>query len=360
MEVLVLEKILVINTGSTSTKLALFSGRDRIYEETLRHNAAELANYERIIDQLAFRSRLIVDWMQAKGIKIKDLAAVAARGGLVKPIPSGTYRVNEAMLQDLGCSTFGEHASNLGALLAHVLTRETNIPAFVVDPVVVDEMQEVARLTGHPDLERRSIFHALNQKAVGRRAARDLGKAYEEVNLVVAHLGGGISVAAHECGKVIDVNNALNGEGPFTPERSGTLPAGQLVELCFSGRYSKREIMAMLKGKGGVMAFLGTNDMQEVERRLEAGDGEAATVFAAMAYQISKEIGAQVAVLCGKVDAVVITGGIAHSQAMITAITKRVERFGPILVYPGEDEMLALAEGAVRVLVGEDSVREYQ
>jgi butyrate kinase len=355
----ILFKILVLNPGSTSTKTYIYEGSIEVQQQTLRHDVQKIGKYPTVVSQLEFRLGIIKEWLASVGRRVKDFDAIAARGGALKPIVSGTYLVNERIIEDLREARYGEHASNLGALIAKALVEGTSVPAFIVDPIVVDELQPEARLSGHPLLPRRSIFHALNQKAVARRAAKDLGKRYQDCRLVVAHLGGGISVAAHDRGQVVDVNNALDGEGPFTPERSGTLPAGQLVELCFSGKYSRDEVMRMVKGKGGLAAYLGTTDVREVEKRIAEGDPEAEAVFRAMAYQISKEIGAQSAVLEGKVDAIVLTGGIAYSERLVKLVSDRVKAFAPVLVYPGEDEGRALAEGVLRVLEGEERALEY-
>nr|WP_250160247.1 butyrate kinase [Caloranaerobacter azorensis] len=292
-------------------------------------------------------------------MNLTKLSAVVGRGGLLKPIAGGTYKVNERMLEDLKVGVLGEHASNLGGILAHEIASQLNIPAFIVDPVVVDEMEDVARISGMPELERKSIFHALNQKAVARRAAKELGKAYNEVNLIVAHLGGGISVGAHKNGRVIDVNNALDGEGPFSPERTGGLPVGDLVKLCFSGKYTLAEMKKKIKGNGGLVAYLGTNDAREVVKMIENGDKKAELVYKAMAYQVAKEIGSLAAVLEGKVDGIILTGGIAYDKRFTKWIIDRVSFISKVFVYPGEDEMIALAEGGLRVLRGEEEAKVY-
>ncbi len=353
-------RLLVINPGSTSTKIAIFDDTIPVLERTLRHSSAEIARFDRLIDQYQFRKEAVEAALQEAGVRPEDLQAVVGRGGLLKPIPGGTYAVNEVMQDDLRQAKYGEHASNLGGLLAADLAAASGIPAFIVDPVVVDELQPVARLTGLPQISRRSIWHALNQKAVARRAAADLGKQYSELNLIVVHLGGGISVGAHQAGNTIDVNNALDGDGPFSPERSGGLPAGDLVRLCFSGQYQQAEIRKLLVGRGGLVAYLGTNDGRDVVKRLLAGDEQAETVYRALAYQVAKEIGAAAAVLSGKVDAIVITGGLAYDQDyLVNWIKERVAFISQVLVYPGEDELLALAEGALRVLTGAESAKQY-
>jgi len=352
-------KILVINPGSTSTKISVYNGREKPLEDTIRHEAGVIWSIPSVADQLNYRLELILSWLEDLGESVDSISAVAARGGLLKPIPGGTYLVNEPMLDDFRQAKYGEHASNLGALIAYELVKGYSIPCYIVDPVVVDELEPIARFSGHPLIERRVIFHALNQKAIARRAARDLGKEYKDCNFVVAHLGGGVSIAAHKNGQAIDVCNALDGEGPFSPERAGGLPALKLVELCFNGTYSKQEIIKMIKGNGGMAAYLGETDMRVIESRIANGDSAAEQVFKAMAYQIVKEIGAYVAVLGGNIDAIVITGGIAYSSSMMDLIQEKVKAFAPILIYPGEDENSALAEGVIRVLMGEEKAQTY-
>lgn len=353
-------RILAINPGSTSTKIAIFEDTRAVIEQTLRHSSEEIGQYRHIADQYEFRRQAVLDALAAAHVAVGDLDAVVGRGGLLRPIAGGTYEVNELMLKDLRIGVNGEHASNLGGLLAYDIAQVASAPAYIVDPVVVDELEPVARLSGLPQIERKSIFHALNQKAIARRAAAELGKQYDEVNLVVAHLGGGVSVGAHLRGKVVDVNNALDGEGSFSPERSGGLPAGDLARLCFSGKYTEAEIRKLLVGKGGLVAYLDTNDGREVVKRMEAGDSQAELVYKAMAYQIAKEIGSCAVVLKGRVDAVVITGGLAFdNQYLIPWIKERVAFIAPVRVYPGEDESLALAEGALRVLTGQEQAKSY-
>lgn len=352
-------RLLVVNPGSTSTKIAVFDNESIVLEETLRHSNEELAGFSSIFDQYEFRKNIIVDILEQKGIDITRLSAVVGRGGLLKPIPGGTYIVDGRMLDDLRKGTFGEHASNLGGAIANEIATEINIPSFIVDPVVVDEMDEVARISGMPEIPRVSIWHALNQKAVARRFAKDNSKAYEDLNLIVVHLGGGISVGAHKKGRVIDVNNALDGEGPFSPERSGGLPVGDLVKLCYSGKYTLDEMKKKIKGNGGLVAYLGTNDAKKVSEMVEAGDEKAKQVFEAMAYQVAKEIGSMSAVLEGEVDGIILTGGIAYNNMFATWIKDRVNFIADVVVYPGEDELIALAEGGLRVLRGEEQAKEY-
>jgi len=353
-------KILVINPGSTSTKIGIFEDEKLSFIEVLRHDSETIKNYKKIFDQYDFRRNIILNFLKEKNISIDSLSCVVGRGGLIKPVKSGTYLVNDRMIEDLRESKRGEHASNLGAVLAYEIAKSVGIPAFIVDPVVVDEMEDVARISGLYGIERKSIFHALNQKAVARRAARDLNKKYEEANLIVVHLGGGISIGAHKKGKVIDVNNALNGDGPFAPERAGGLPTQDLVDLCFSGKYTFEEMKKKLAGNGGLVSHLGTNDAREVEKRIENGDKKAKLVYEAMAYQISKTIGEMAAALKGEIDAIVITGGIAYSKMLTDWIVERISFLGKVLIYPGEDEMEALNEGALRVLRKEEEAKIYE
>lgn len=353
-------RLLIMNPGSTSTKIGVYEDDKEILIETLRHSAEEIGQYATIVDQFEFRKNVILNVLKEKNFDIKTLSAVVGRGGLLKSIEGGTYAVNDAMLEDLRVGVQGQHASNLGGIIANEIAKELNIPSFIVDPVVVDEMEEVARVSGMPEIERKSIFHALNQKAVAKRYAKESNKDYNELNLIVAHLGGGISVGAHKAGRVVDVNNALDGEGPFSPERSGGVPVGDLVKLCFSGKYSEAEIKKMITGKGGIVAYLGTNDAKAVDERAVAGDAEAKLIYDAMGYQVAKEIGKCAAVLSGKVDAIILTGGIAYSKNLVSYIKERVEFISQVVVYPGEDEILALAEGGLRVLRGEESAKEYK
>ncbi|MGB3368554.1 MAG: butyrate kinase [Acidaminobacteraceae bacterium] len=352
-------RILAINPGSTSTKIAIFDNEKSVLETTLSHPTEEINKFEKIYDQYDFRKTVILDTLNEQGINLTKLSAVVGRGGLLKPIQGGTYSVSEDMIADLKVGILGEHASNLGGILAHEIAGNLNIPSFIVDPVVVDEMDDVARVSGMPDIERKSIFHALNQKAVARRYARENGKKYEETNLIVAHLGGGISVGAHTGGRVVDVNNALDGEGPFSPERAGGLPVGDLAKLCFSGKHTNGEIKKLIKGSGGLVAYLDTNDGREVVKMMDGGDENAKLVFKAMAYQVAKEIGACAAVLKGNVDAVILTGGLAYGKELVAWITENVSFIADVVVYPGEDEMTALAEGGLRVLQGEETAKTY-
>lgn len=354
-------RILVINPGSTSTKLAIFEDEECKVSQTIYHDAGELSKYPHLFDQYDFRKKALLEFLERSGYKLQDFSAVVGRGGLVRPIPSGTYEVDETMLEELKQAKYGEHASNLGAVLAHEIAKLAGVKAYIVDPVVVDEMWDVARLSGHLEFERKSIFHALNQKAVARRAAAELGKKYEEVNLIVVHMGGGISIGAHMRGRVVDVNNALDGDGPFTPERSGTLPLTQLIDLCFSGQYTKEWVLKRIKGSGGLMAYLGTNSALEVQERISKGDQYAELVYRAMAYKIAKWIGKMAAALRGEVDAIVLTGGMAYDQRyMVPWLKEYVSFIAPVLVYPGGDEERALALGVLRVLRGEEKSKNYR
>ncbi|WP_163526318.1 butyrate kinase [Halobacillus ihumii] len=354
-----LHRILVINPGSTSTKIGVFDNEQVVLEKTIRHKPDEINQYKRIIDQYEFRKHVILSVLDEEGINISKLSAVCGRGGLLRPIEGGTYEVNEAMIADLIEGYNGEHASNLGGIIASEIAKGLNIGAYIVDPVVVDELHDLARISGVPEIPRKSIFHALNQKAVARRAAADLGQSYKDSRLLVTHMGGGITVGAHINGRVIDVNNGLHGDGPFSPERAGTVPAGDLVSLCYSGQFYRDEVMKKLVGQGGLMAYLDTNDAVEVEKMVEHGDKKAKLVYEAMAYQIAKEIGSMSIVLEGKVDAIALTGGLAYGKAFISEISKRIDWIADVLVYPGENELEALNEGTLRVLQNEEIPKQY-
>lgn len=353
--------ILAINPGSTSQKVALFDDDRLIFEATDRYSAEELAPFATVADQKDFRLQGVLKLLREKGVEVSSIDAVVGRGGLMHPVEGGTYRVNDRMCEDLSAAIYGSHASNLGGLLAREIARQAgHDQAFIVDPVVVDEMDEVARITGLTQVKRRSCFHALNQKAIARRIAAERGVRYEDLNLVIAHLGGGITVGAHKKGRVIDVTNGLDGEGPFSPERSGVLPTGPMLELAFSGQYTKAEMYKMLAGRGGLVSLLGTTDMREVERRYLEGDAQVVPVFEAMAYNVAKEMGGKAVALEGKVDALVLTGGIAYCKPFVELVTKKVQFIAPVLVYPGEDELGALAQGALRVMKGQEEPKEYE
>jgi len=352
--------ILIVNPGSTSTKFALFEEGTLIFEKTLPHSFQEISSYKKITDQLHFRKELIMKELEETKTDLNRIAAIVGRGGLVKPIESGIYEVNEKMRSDLSSGLLGQHASNLGGLIADdIASGLPNAKAYIVDPVVVDELQPVARISGHPEIERISIFHALNQKAVARMYADSAGKKYENLNLIIAHMGGGISIGAHRKGKVVDVNNALNGDGPFSPERSGSLPSGQLADLCYSGRFSHAEVKSMISGKGGMVAYLGTNSFKEICKMAESGDQKAILIRDAAAYQVGKEIGALAAVLGGKVDAIILTGGLAYNESHVEQIKSMVGFIAEVVVYPGEDEIKSLAFNGLLALDGKIEIKKY-
>lgn len=355
--------ILVINPGSTSTKLALFKDSEVTGEHTIRHSPHELGKFASLYEQRAFRKALIISFLESVGHPLTEIDAIIGRGGMLRPLEGGTYVVNDDMIEDLRSAKYGEHASNLGAILAKELSLESGkeIPAYIADPVVVDEMDPVAKLSGHPDYTRRSIFHALNQKAVTREVAARYGKKYEDMNFIVVHMGGGISIGAHRRGRVVDVNNALNGDGPFSPERAGTLPITGLIKLCYSEKYSKNEVKKLIKGNGGLMAYTGTSDCQKVQQAIVDGDKKAETAYRAMAYQIVKWAGRMAAVLSGDVDSIIITGGIAHdSRFMVPWLTEKLSFIAPISVVPGGNEELSLAMACSRILEGIEKAKEYR
>ncbi|MBC1671028.1 butyrate kinase [Listeria welshimeri] len=351
--------VLTINPGSTSTKLAVYQGDKVLFEETVRHTMQEFADFNNVQEQFDFRWQVLRRVIDAFGYDVNNLDAVVGRGGLLRPVAGGTYMVTEKMLADLKTNKYGEHASNLGAMLAKKLADTLDIPSFIVDPVVVDEMLPIARFSGNELIARKSIFHALNHKAAGRKIAKKLGSDYEKLNFVIAHLGGGISVAAHRQGKAVDVNNALDGDGPFSPERSGSLPMNDFLEACFSGKWNKRELHDLIIGRGGMISYLGTNSMLEVEAKVKAGDEKAIQAFDAMAYQVSKEIGACSTVLYGKIDAIILTGGLARSDLFTSKIIEQTNWIASVIIEPGEDELEALNSGVQRVLAGLEKEKLY-
>lgn len=361
-----MHQLLIINPGSTTTKVAAYDDEDCRYSQTLAHDSDSLRAYGHVLDQYQFRLDAVLDVVEATGTELGELSATVGRGGLLRPVPSGTFAISHRMLDDLrNRHKVREHASSLGGLLAYEIAERAGVPAFVVDPVSVDEFEDLARVAGLPDIERRSLSHALNLKAVARRVAADLNRGYECLNLVMAHLGGGISVTAHRRGRMVDVNQALDGTGPFAPERAGGLPVGDVVRMCYSvppfqcRDLSYHQMFKKLAGQGGLVAHLGTNSAIEVEARIAAGDQRARLVYEAMAYQTSKEIAAMASVLSGDVDAIVLTGGVAYSELIVAWIRQRTEWIAPVLVYPGQNEMLAMAQGALRVLTGAESALEY-
>ncbi len=354
-------RILVINPGSTSTKIAIFQQEKVIFLKTIKYSPDRLKKYSRITDQVEYRKEVIFEELKDADIPLESIDAVIGRGGLVKPIDSGVYRINEEMKKDLLECKRGEHASNLGGLVAaDIADMLPSAVAFIADPVVVDELDPLARYSGHPDFERRSVFHALNQKAIARSHANSIMKKYEDLNLIVAHLGGGITVGAHRKGRVVDVNQGLDGDGPFAPERSGSLPMAAVLKAAFSGKYIYEELYSMIVGKGGMMAYLGTNDAYLAEREAKDGDEKSREVLEAMAYQVAKEIGAMSTVLKGEVDGILITGGIANSKWFCNLIIERVYRIAPVHIYPGQDEMGALAANALLALNGDIEIKEYK
>lgn len=353
------QSLLAINPGSTSTKIAVCRRGDTIFEATIRHTREELAPFKSIGDQYAFRKSLIEDALRANGVAPNTLFAIVGRGGLLRAMPGGTYLINEKMLHDLRAGFNGEHACNLGGLIAHALAQELSIPCYIVDPPVVDEMDDIARFSGLPEIERESRFHTLNHRAAGHKAAKKLARRYDECNFVIAHMGGGISVAAHKRGKAIDTNNGVDSEGSYTPERAGTLPVRALMKLCYSGNYTFEELSQKTVGLGGLIGYLNTNDAKEIARRIAAGDMEAKRVYDGMCYQIAKEIGAYATVLKGDVDAICLTGGLAHDAYLVDYITAMVCYIAPVLVFPGEDELRALADGVYRVMSGAETAKIY-
>lgn len=354
-------RILAINPGSTSTKIALYENEIPIFLKNIKHSREELESFDKISDQFQFRKEIILDQLSEAEISLDSIKIIMGRGGLLKPIESGVYAVNDQMLYDLKNSPVGEHASNLGGIIAHDIAQSLpDAKAYIANPVVVDEMDDIARYTGHPAFTRKSVFHALNQKAVAREHAKSIMREYEDLNLIVVHLGGGITVGAHRKGRVVDVNQGLDGEGPFSPERTGTLPVGDLVRLCFSGKYTQKEIIGMITGKGGLVAYLDTNSAYDTEMKAFKGDEKAKSVLEAMVYQVAKEIGSMSTVLKGDVDGILITGGVANSKWLVNLITERVHKIAPTHVYPGEDEMRALSFNGLRVLRGEAEIKEYK
>lgn len=352
-------KSLIINPGSTSTKIGVFEDETLLFEETLRHSTEEISQFASIVDQKDFRKKIITDLLNEKNFDINSLNVIVGRGGMLKPIAGGTYPVTDALLEDLKIGKQGQHASNLGGILARELGDSVGIPSYIVDPVVVDELDEISRYSGVKELPRKSVFHALNQKAVAKRYAKESNKNYEELNLIVVHMGGGVSVGAHRDGRVVDIFNALDGDGAFSPERAGGVPSGDLIKMCFSGKYTEKEVYSKIVGKGGLNDYFGTNDMRIVEKAASGGDAYAIEVRAAFVLQVAKDIGAMACTLKGKVDQIILTGGIAYDKGITDALKERAGWIAPFTVYPGEDELLALTQGALRVMNGEEKPMEY-
>lgn len=352
-------KSLIINPGSTSTKIGVFEDETLLFEETLRHSTEEIAQYASIVDQKDFRKEIILNLLSSKNFDVKSLDVVVGRGGMLKPIPGGTYAVSDDLLCDLKIGRQGQHASNLGGILAREIGDSIGKPSYIVDPVVVDELEPTSRYSGVPELPRTSVFHALNQKAVAKRYAKEIGKSYDELNLIVVHMGGGVSVGPHKHGKVVDIFNALDGDGAFSPERAGAVPVGGLVKMCFSGKYTEAEVYKKLVGNGGFNAYLNTNDMRDVDKMVDEGNAKAREVRDAFIQQMSKNIGAMATVLEGRVDQIIVTGGIAYDKDVVNGLKERCEWIAPFTVYPGEDELLALAQGGLRVITGAEKAMEY-
>lgn len=352
-------KSLIINPGSTSTKIGVFEDETLLFEETLRHSTEEISQYATIFDQKDFRKKIITDLLKEKNFDVNTLNMVVGRGGMLKPIPGGTYAVTDDLLEDLKVGVQGQHASNLGGILAREIADSIGVPSYIVDPVVVDELAPAARYSGMAEIPRGSIFHALNQKAVAKRYAAEIGKPYESLRLVVVHMGGGVSVGAHEDGKVVDVFSAFDGDGAFSPERAGGVPCGALVKLCFSGKYTEKEIYSKLIGKGGFNAYCGTNDMRDVEKMVQDGDKKAEEVREAFITQVAKDMGAMACVLKGKVDQIIVTGGIAYDKVVVAGLKEKAGWIAPMTVYPGEDELLALVQGGLRIMRGEEELKVY-
>lgn len=360
-------RILVVNPGSTSTKIAVYEADTQkadcppreVFSETLRHDAEELQRLGAVADQLDFRRQVVMDALRGNGYELRDFAAIACRGGLVRQMPSGTYRVNDALVRDCRIGVSGQHASNLGALIGSELERESGVPAYIVDPPVVNELSESARYSGHPLIERTCVWHALNQKAVARRYSASAGRAYEDLNLLVCHMGGGVSVGAHVKGRVLDTEDAVGGEGPFSPERAGSLPVNGVIDLCFSGEMTKLEIKRMLTREAGLLAYTGTNNVVLLLQMADEGDADARNALEAFYYQAAKEIAAMSVAMKGEVDQIILTGGIAYSRVVTEAIAGLVDWIAPVTVYPGEDEMEALALGVLRVVGGEEEAKDY-
>lgn len=354
-------RVLAINPGSTSTKIAVYDGDQPVFEKTLRHDPAELEPFGGIIEQYDFRKKLVLEAMQENNVEPASLQAVVGRGGLIRPVCGGTWKISPNMLRDLkDPSLWGRiHASNLGAFIADAISKELSIPGFIVDPVVVDEFDDIARISGIPEIERKSLLHALNIRYIARLLAEELGQPFAQTNLIGVHMGGGISVAAILQGRVVDVNNALLGMGPFSPQRAGALPIGDLLELAYSGKYTHKELISYLTKTAGLMAYLGTDSGIEVNKRIQDGDAKAAQILDAMCYQVSKEVGACATVLKGKVDGIFLSGGLVYNDYIVERIRERTGFIAPLHLYPGEKEMEALSMGGSRVLSGLEEAHEY-
>lgn len=352
------ENILVINPGSTSTKIALFNLEgEEVFKENISHTPEELSQFTSLLEQGPVRKNIILDTLKKRNIDINSIKTVIGRGGILKPLAAGTYKVNDKLIEDLKNSP-REHASNLGGIIACEIAEEIGVPAYIADPVSVDEFTDIARISGLKGIERESLLHTLNIRANAFRYAKEQGKKLEELNLIVAHLGGGISIAPLEKGRIVDVNCA-NDAGPFSPERTGSLPNKGLIHLCYSGKYSEKELIKLITHQGGFVSYLGTNDLREVKKLIDKGDNYAKLIFEAMCYQIAKEIGAMATVLKGKIDAIILTGGMAHNEILVDEVKERVGWIATVVVYPGEEEMKSLAQAVIRVLNGVEKAKIY-
>jgi butyrate kinase len=355
-----LSHILAINPGSTSTKIGLFKGGTPLLIKNIEHTIEELNRFSSPLDEMPMRENMVKKVLEENNFPLEMLDALVGRGGLLRPIPCGTYPVSDEMVHELReAAGKGGHASNLGGLIARNMGTSLGIPSYIVDPVIVDELVDRATFTGLPSIRRKSIWHALNQKAVARRAAVDLGKSYDKLNLIVTHLGGGITIGAHRQGKTVDVNDGLNGDGPFSPQRTGSLPAAEVVDLCFSGDYGREELLKIIQSRGGLTAYFGTQDARDVCRMIDEGDALAERVYRAMAYRISCSIGAMSIPLGGNIDGIILTGGLAYEKRLVDLIKEDVSFLGKVMVYPGEDELQALTEGVLRVLEGKEEPSDY-
>lgn len=352
-------KLLIMNLGSTSTKVAVYEDYQEAARESLHHSQDQLSQYPSPLDQKDFRKEAILQFLATHNYDLTSFDCIVARGGCCKPIEGGIYPITEEMLSDIASERYGLHISNAGCFIAYELGQEYQLPVITADTIKTDELSPLARFSGLEELPRVSTFHALNQKAIARRYAAAIGRSYDELNLIVAHMGGGISVGAHLHGRVIDANNGLDGDGPFSPERAGTLPVGSLIDLCYSGRFTQREMRKKINGGGGLMAYLGTNSGLEVEERIQNGDQQAEMVYQAMAYQVAREIGAASATLMGEVNAILLTGSLAYSRLLTDWIKERTSFIAPVVLYPGENEMLSLAESGMRYLTGEENLKTY-
>lgn len=353
-----MEKLLIINPGSTSTKIAVFEDEKALFIESISHDSESLSKYDNIVDQYEFRRDLIIETLIKKEISLNDISGIVARGGLLPPVEAGAYKVNDDMVWQLRFAPQNEHASNLGAIIAHSISVEYGIPAFVYDGVTVDEMLPIVKITGLPEMRRKGLGHNLNMRAAAMRYAKENNKEYRDCSLIVSHLGGGISVSLHKDGRVADI--VTDEEGPFSPERTGGLPLFQVIDTATSGKYDKKSLMKIVKNKGGLMAYFGVNDTRVVEKMIEEGNEKAKLIYEAMALNVAKYIAYESAVVNGQVEAILITGGIANSKLFTSLVKERIEFIAPVIIYPGENEMESLALGGLRVLKGLEKAKEFK